>query len=208
MSEFEYSFQESEDSFQEIGLMPSDWISTSDPKLADLTNGDAMTVQLKQFEFELAWATRNEIIKNLNQHTKLLSDQINVDANGQEKMRKANVDLMATLMNLSVLDRPTGYKWSESEQYKSPSELMLDLSSELRSRIVDTLVTNNSIALLNLVPSELKSKLIDRNNELIAELNRLRARTVANSGDSSSSKGMYIVSAMYLLCSQYLMIWA
>ena len=52
--------------------------------------------KVMQLEFELGRKTRDAIIGNLSQHT-TLSDPI-VRADAKEKMREANVDLVATLM--------------------------------------------------------------------------------------------------------------
>ena len=139
------------------------------------------TSRLNELEFELAWKTRDEIICNLSQHTKLLSGLL-IKADVREKVRKANVDLVATLMNLplKVDDRLKSFESLERNP-DGLNEVLLDLSWEARSSIVDTLMTNHQIALLEAdsVASECKSKLIDQNNDLIWELLKLRSRTVS-----------------------------
>ena len=132
------------------------------------------TAQLNDLEFELAWKTRDEIIASLSQHTKLLSGQI-IKATDREQVRKANNDLMATLMNLPL---KADVRDSESLSPDEPNEVVLDLKWEARLRIVDTLMTNHQVALMevNCVASECKSKLIDQNNELINELLKLKSR--------------------------------
>ena len=157
------------------------------------SSANQVTLQLEDLEFELAWKCRDEIILSLNRHTELLSGLI-IKADARENLRKANNDLVATLMNLSV--KVDGRSRSLESLGRSPddgpNEVLLDLSSEVRSRIVDTLMINNSLALDgDSVSSECKAKLINRNHDLICELLKLRSRTVAISGDSSASKGNY-----------------
>lgn len=145
-----------------------------------------------QLEFELAWETRDEIFRNLNEHTKLLSGLI-IKPDARETMRKANVDLMATLMHLPL--KVDGRSRSSESLQRSAddgptNELLLDLSSDVKSRIVDTLITNHAVLLdADFVTSQFKSKLIDRNNDLASELLKLRSRAVSIHGDSPVSEG-------------------
>ena len=193
---------DSGDSFEEIGLMKSDLsgsASISDQKSSNLTNStmanstdQAKTGQLKELEFELEWKTRDEIITNLNQHTKLLSGLI-IEADARETIRKANVDLVTTLMNLPV---KVGGRWRRFESLKrgpakGQNEVMLRLNSDVRSKIVDTLMANHHVALLtgDSVENECKSKLTEQNNNMICELLKLKSRTVAVPSDSPTSNG-------------------
>lgn len=163
--------------------------------MTDSTN-QAKAAQLKEpefeLEFELAWATRDEIICKLNQHTKLLSGLV-IKADEREKQRKENNDLVNALMNLPV--KVDGrLKSFESFQYDPDgdlNEVVLDLSADVRSRILDTLTTNHSIALLGAdsVSSECKSKLIDRNHDLICELLKLASRTVSKGSSPAENLG-------------------
>lgn len=189
-----------ENSFEEIGLMqPGLGVpSTGDQETSDLTNSDqhssskssatAMTsstdlvkktLRLKDLQFELAWKTRDAIICNLSQHTTLLAGLI-VKADAREKMRKANGDLVATLMNLpvNVDGRLESFELLERSLDDGLNEGILELSSDVQTRIVDTLMINHNIVLLgaDLVENECKSKLIGQNNDLICELLKLRSR--------------------------------
>ena len=187
-------------SFEEIGFMQSG-SSTSDLESGSFIYSEQYSSsesfattnsQLKQLEFELAWKTRETIIGNLSQHTTLLSGLI-VNADGREKMQKANVDLVAALMKLPLKTdgRLSSLQAGGRSADGGPNALIVDLSWQTRSRIVDTLMANHNIALLGAdsVGSEFKSKLIDRNNDLACELLKLRSRTVAISSDSSTSNG-------------------
>ena len=145
------------------------------------------TAQLEELEFELAWKTREEIIGNLNQHTKLLSGLL-ITADARKEMRKANNDLMAILMNLpaKVDGQLKSFEPLENRPDGGLNEVVLDLSLDMKSRIVDTLLANHHVVLLEAdsVSSESKTKLINENNDLIYELLKLRTRTVAISGGS------------------------
>lgn len=144
------AMSESGDSFAKSGLMLSRWAtSTSDLESVDLTRSNQYSsatdqaMMLKQLKFELAWATREEIVNSLNQHTKLLSGLV-PKADVREKMRKSNSELVTVLMNLPVkVECPSRSSESfESDSDESLTELVLDLSSEVRSRIVDALTIN------------------------------------------------------------------
>lgn len=195
-----------ENSFEEIEK-PLGKSSTSDQESSDLINdqhlaseSSATTMtnstedqakigQLNDLEFELAWKTRDEIICHLNLHKKLLSGLI-IKADTREKLLKANNELVTTLMNLplKVDDQLRGFESLESSLGDGLNEVVLDLSMNVKSRIMDTLVANHHILLgANSVASELKSKLIDQNNDLIYELLKLRPRTVSE-GSSSQWK--------------------
>ena len=185
---------ETSDSFEKIEQSALSGSSASGHESGDLTvnhqqsinesSATAMacstlkTVQLKDLEFEIPWKSRDEIIAVLNQHTELLSGLI-IQADAREKMQKANVDLVAALLNLSL--KAGGRR--ESSADKGPNEVVLDLSADLKSRIMDTLITNHHYTLLEATPdsvsSECKTKLVDGNNELICELIKLRSRTVS-----------------------------
>ena len=149
-------------------------------------------MQLEDLEFELDWKTRDEIFGNLNQHTALLSGLI-INSGRQEKLKKANCDLVAALMNLPVKDggRSKSFAWLESKPDDDLNEVVLYLSADMRSRIIDKLVTNHDIVLMGAdsVSSERKAKLIAQNFELACELLKLRVRTGAIPSDSSTSKG-------------------
>ena len=187
--------------FEEIGLMRSVGSSTSDLESVDLANSDqhsnsfefslrsensatTMTSSAKseQLEFELAWTTRDEIICNLNRHTKLLSGLI-VNADAREKMRKENNELVTVLMNLPVKvdGRLKNLESPERSPDEGVNEVVLDLSLKVRSRILDALTINHSVSLMeaDTFSSERKAKLVDQNNELAYELLKLKARTVA-----------------------------
>ena len=196
---------ESGDSFEEIGSMQSGLsgsASINDQESSNLNNGDqhpsterpantsnpamsnstdqTKTGQLKELEFELEWKTRDEIMCSLNQHTKILSGLI-IEADAREEIRKANVDLVATLMNLPV---KVGGRWKRFESRLPASglnEVVLELNPDVRSRIVDTLMANHHVALLagDSVENECKSKLIEENNDMICELLKLKSRTVS-----------------------------
>ena len=201
---------ESGDSFEEIGFEQSAFTGpisdqeTDNQTVSSLTNltdsnqhstgeSSAITMtspadptQLEDNEFELAWKTREEIIGNLNQHTKLLSGLL-ITADKREKMQKANNDLMAILMNLpaKVDGRLKSSKSLEIRPDGDLNEVVLELSWEVRSRIMDTLIINHHVLReTSYISSERKTKLIDENNSLIYELLKLRTRTVAISGGS------------------------
>ena len=172
--------------------------STSEDSVSTMTNSMEQTMassmeteQLKHPEFEMAWKTREEVIGNLNQHTKLLSG-ILITADAQEKMQKANKDLMATLMNvpLKVEGQLKNSKSPESRPDGDLNGLVLDLSWELKSRIMHTLILNHHVLMAaSYVSSERKTKLIDQNTDLACELLKLRTRTVEVPSDSSKGTG-------------------
>ena len=141
--------------------------------------------QLKKLEFELALKTRDEIIANLSEHTKLLSG-LTIEPDARETIRKVNARLLARLINLPL-------KSDDRSRRESPgqsSEVVFELDSYFRCKIVDTLMTNHNVAALDdSSANELKSKLIVRNNNLICELVKLKSRTVTVPTDSSTSKG-------------------
>ena len=145
------------------------------------------TAQLKELEFELAWKTRDEIISNLIEHTNQLSG-LTIESDARKATQKANARLLARLMNLPV--KGDGRSRS-SESLGQSSEVVFELDSDVRCRIVDTLMTNHNVVMLEAdsAASELKSKLIVRNNKLIGELVKLKSRTVAVLSDSSTSNG-------------------
>ena len=205
------------DSFEEIGLMQpglSGSASISDQESNNLNNSTMSNstnqmnaAQLKELKFELTGKIRDEIIGNLSELTKLLSG-LAVEPDARETMRKANGDLMVALLNLPVkadgrlrCSESLGQS-SDDRPNHQPSdrsiEVVFELNSDLRSRIVDTLMTNHNVALLlgaDSVENECKLKLIVRNNEMICELVKLKSRTVAISSDSLSnntlSKGTF-----------------
>ena len=144
----------------------------------------------EQLEFELTWKTKDEIICILHKYTTLLSGLI-IEENAREKMRKPNVDLMSTLMNLRVVGRSRGFEPLERNPSVGWNEVVLYLSSEFKSRIVDMLIANHYVVLLepDSVSSEHKAKLVNQNDALICELIKLRVRTGAITSDSSTSKG-------------------
>ena len=193
---------ESGDSFEKIDFEQSALSvePANDLESTDLTNSNqhlnsestmiSSTDELKQLEFELAWKTRDEIICNLNQHTKVLSGLV-LKADAREKMRKANNKLVTVLMNLPVDGRLKSFESFERSPDEGLNEVVLDLSLKVRSRILDALTINHSVSLMeaDTFSSERKAKLIDQNNELAYELLKLRARTVTVNGDSSLSKG-------------------
>ena len=154
------------------------WATTMSGSTEDQTK----SMQLEDLEFELGWKTRDEIMCTLSEHTTLLSGLI-IQEDAREKVRKTNADLIVKLLNLplKVDGRWRGIESPECSPDGAPNEVLLDLSSEVRSRIVDTLMVNHNLALLevNSVSSECKTKLIDRNSELIGELVRLRSRIVS-----------------------------
>ena len=150
--------------------------------MTNSTEDQAKIGQLNDLEFELAWKTRDEIIYNLNLHTKLLSGLI-IKPDAREKIRKANSDLIVVLLNLP--SKVDGRSRSLESFENSPddvglNEVLLDLSWDVKSRIVDTLIANYHVVLrTDSVASEFKSKLIDQNNYLICELLILKSRTVS-----------------------------
>ena len=199
------------DSFEEIGLMQpglSGSASISDQESNNLNNSTMSNstnqmnaAQLKELKFELTGKIRDEIIGNLSELTKLLSG-LAVEPDARETMRKANGDLMVALLNLPVkadgrlrCSESLGQS-SDDRPNHQPSdrsiEVVFELNSDLRSRIVDTLMTNHNVALLlgaDSVENECKSKLIEQNSDTICELVKLRSRTVAVPSDSSTSNG-------------------
>ena len=193
---------ESSDSFEEIEFEQSALSapSTSEQESSGPTNNEQLSnskssattmsgstedqtksMQLEDLEFELGWKTRDEIMCTLSEHTTLLSGLI-IQEDAREKVRKANADLIVKLLNLplKVDGRWRSIESPECSPDGAPNEVLLDLSSEVRSRIVDTLMVNHNLALLEVgsVSSECKAKLIERNSELIGELVRLRSRIV------------------------------
>ena len=148
------------------------------------TEDQAKTGQLKDLEFEMSWKIRDEIMRNLNLHTKLFSGLI-IKADAREKMLKANNELMATLMNLPP--KIDGRSKSIESLERSPddmgmNEVVLDLSLNMKSRIVDTLIANHHVVLLldaDSSSSVTNAKMIGQNNDLICELLKLRSRTVS-----------------------------
>ena len=198
---------ETGDSYETIGLRrsalseqssseeSSDWSSSdrhsaseqdSEHSTMSSSTDPVKTSQLNEFEFELAWETRRAIISHLDQHTKLLSG-LTIKPEARQKLRTANGDLMLGLLNLPV--KVDGHSKRFKSLRRSPNgsrasavnQLVLDLSWEMRSRIVDTLITNHQIVQLDAdhIASQLKSTLIDENNNLICELVKLRSRAVA-----------------------------
>ena len=187
MSESADSYQ---DSYQEVGLMESGEPSVSGQQSVNMTKSEDQEKggQLKQLEFELAWKTRDEIIYNLNQHTKVLSGLV-LKADAREKMQKANNELVTVLMNLppKVDGQLKSFESFKRSLDESLNEVVLDLSSEFRSRILDALTMNHSVSLMeeDSIANAFKSKLIDQNNELACELLKLRSRTVEISSEPS-----------------------
>ena len=157
-----------------------------------MMSSSTKTVQLEDLEFELGWKTRDEIIGNVNQHTALLSG-LTIDSETREKLKKVNRDLVAALMDLPVKGggRSEGFESLESGPDGGLNEFVLYLSSEMKTRIVETLMANQHVILLGakFVSSERKSKLIDENIDLGYELLKLKVRTGAIPSDSSTFKG-------------------
>ena len=155
--------------------------------MASLTD-QVNTAQLKELEFELAWKTRDEIIANLSEHTKLLSGMA-AEPDARETTRNANGDLIVVLLNLPV--KADGRSKSFQSLGQS-SEVVFELHSDVRSRIVDTLMTNYNVAALKTdsFSSEFKSNLVDRNSNLICELVKLKSRTIAVPSVSYTSNGI------------------
>ena len=139
--------------------------------------------QAKDIELELGWEDRDTIIRSLNQHTKLLAGQT-IKSDVRDEIKKANVELVATLMNLPMkIDQSQSSESVSAEGGPNEeNEVILDLSWEMRSKIVDALMTNHQIALLDAdsVAGEFKSKLIAQNNELACELFNLNSRKVSD----------------------------
>ena len=178
------------DDQQSADLITSDQHSSSKSPAIAMSSSTMKTGHLKDLEFELAWKTRGEIISILNKYTALLSGLVKADA--REEMRKANVNLMSTLMGLPV--RVDGRSRSFDSLEHSPAvgwnEVVLYLNSEAKFRIVDTLIANHHVLLEpDSVSSEYKTKLVNQNSDLICELIKLRVRTGAITSDSSTSKG-------------------
>ena len=200
----------SEISFEEFDLergylTNGDQHSNSESLATTMTSStdQANTLQLKDLEFELGWKTRDEIMCSLSQHTTLLSGLI-IKADARKKVHKTNVDLVATLMNLplKVGGRSRSFESLGRSADDSLNEVLLDLSSDVRSKIVDTLMINHNVALLEAdsVSSECKSKLIDRNNELICELVKLRSRTVSKGTAQTENLGRKFLRLTNLIC--------
>lgn len=172
------SDNESSDLLNSVQRLSSKSLATKMTSLKD----QMKTLQLEDLEFELGWKTRDKIMYILSQHTTLLSGLI-IQADDQEKMRKANADLIVELLNLplKIDDRSKSIESLGSSPDDGPNEVVVDLSSEARLRIVDTLMINHKLALLgaDYASSECKSKLIDRNNKLVCELVQLRSRIVS-----------------------------
>lgn len=145
-----------------------------------MSTSQSKSPQLKDLEFELAWNIRDDIIFNLNQQTKVLSGLV-IQIDARKKMRKANCDLMVALMSLPLkVDGVLRSLESGCSSVNGTNEVVLDLNWEIRCRIVNTLLTNHSIALSegDSLESENKSKLIEKNNELVCELLKLKSRTL------------------------------
>ena len=138
----------------------------------------AKITQVNELEFELEWETKNAIVNSLSQHTALLSGLI-VKEDTRENIRKANNDLVTTLMNLPLkVDRSKSFE-SVKRSEDEPNEMVVDLDWKMRSKIVDALMINHQTALkADHIASELKSKQVDQNNELAFELLKLRPRTI------------------------------
>ena len=133
--------------------------------------------QLKGIEFELTWETRDDIISNLNRNTKVLSG-LTIDSNYRYVMRHVNGDMVTKLMCLPL---KVAGRLSESfvRLGGGPNEVVLDLDSETRLRIINTLLSNNQIAFeADSVSGECKSQQIDENNQLISKLLKLKSRAL------------------------------
>lgn len=150
------------------------------------------STQVNDLEFELPWATRDEIVGNLSQHTKLLSGLI-IKETVREKMQKANADLLVALMNLplKVDGQLRSFQRRKPAADECMNEVVLDLGWDVRLRILEALTTNHNLVLLESasVSNECKAKLITTNSDLASELLKLRSRTVEIPDNSSASKG-------------------
>lgn len=87
-------------------------------------------------------------------------------------------DLKASNLNSAGSNSPS--KPNNAEQSKTNGELMLDLKWKIRSKIIEALTTNQTLAIYNrlYVSNESKRGLIQKNNDLVQVLLGLRVRLV------------------------------
>ena len=148
----------------------------------------------------LKWSTKEELIAILNEYSAILHGKVADDE--QAILDKTNA-LLQTLTGLpmrlkerisdgwnglnelnsapAAADSNAASKPSNADQNtKTTGDLLLDLKWKARSRIVETLTTNQSFAIFNCryISSESKRGLIQKNNELIQMLLGLRVRLV------------------------------
>ena len=176
---------------QSADVITSDQQSSGKSPATTMSSSTEKTVQPEDLEFELSWKTRDEIFGNLNQHTALLSGLIDPDT--RANLKKANGNLMVEVMNLTpqVDGRSKVFQEQPECRRGGLNEVVLCLSADVKSRIVDTLIANHNVLLLGAdsISCERKAKLIDQNTDLAYELLKLRVRTGAISNDSSVTKG-------------------
>lgn len=154
--------------------------------------------------YELTWSTRDYLIYSLNRYSQLLFGQA-LTADARNEIIELNLELLSILLGLPLQlqtpplnQQPSNLQSlnSKSEMPTQPefaaesNEIVLDLHWRTRSRLIDSLATNHSLAVLHgqSVASEAKLKLVEQNNELVNILLKLPARMVPDRMDNGAKK--------------------
>ena len=134
--------------------------------------------------YKLDWATRDEIIVNLNRYTQLLCGE----KTANETLICDNADLYQVLIGLPVKSEEDDPMSTGNAQ---SSRVVLDLDTNGRLQIVSTLMANHSLLVGGEAASEeSKQKMIEKNNKLIVRLVNLPFNLIAGS-NASASKGKF-----------------
>ena len=126
---------------------------------------------------ELSWATRNEIILILNEYSKFLLSQ-SIAERDQMKLTDRHFDLYQTLAILPHI--------GDSTESESSDEIVLELDFALKSKIVNSLLKNHSLAIV--CARSVSSKLVEENNELLSSLLKLPVKMVKPAASCKSSR--------------------
>ena len=132
---------------------------------------------------ELAWSTRDYLIYSLNRYSQLLVGKALSDDDRNEII-ELNLELLSILLGLP-LKTPEPAE-APGEPVAESNEVVLDLHWQTRGRLIDSLATNHSLAVLHgrSVGSDAKLKLLEQNNDLVNILLKLPARLVQRSDDA------------------------
>lgn len=148
----------------------------------------------------LKWSTREELIAILNEYTVILHGKVPDDeqtildrtntllqtlgglpmrlkervSDGFKILNELAANCGAADSNAAACSKPS------NQNPKSDGDLLLDLKWKTRSKIIETLTTNQSFAIFNrlYISDESKRGLVQKNNELIQTLLGLHARLV------------------------------
>lgn len=142
---------------------------------------------------ELTWSQRDYLIYALNRYSQLLLGKA-LTGDAKNEIVEFNLELLSVLLSLPLqrsdgsgeLQRPDDRGELASSD---ANEIVLDLHWRTRGRLIDSLATNHSLAVLHghSIAGDAKLQLVEQNNELVNILLKLPARPLRNAIDANTA---------------------